>query len=159
MYFSFKPNEGAKLQWKTAIRELARAMDKDDPKGIQKLARLSAKRFVQNVIAVTPPCQGVADQASKARGEQTILSDLLRLAQPVSLAATPRQLRNEVVATEDDLLAVYLAARDPRTGRVNPRNRKQPLYIDQFAFNRVLKKLQSHVGWLAAGLNNSRETV
>lgn len=153
MRATLKPNPRAAGEWRAALKQLASVAGKEDPEGIQKLALQSARRWIRNVADITPPATGSADAEAKARGEQAILDDLLKIAAPVTLAGASRRKAAAVVTSAQDLLTTYQAARDPRTGRVNPRNRKQLLYVPQAEFNRVLKRAQGRIGWLAAALN------
>jgi hypothetical protein len=110
------------------------------------------------VADITPPASGSADGEAKARGEQAVLDDLLRLAVPVTFAGSRRSAA-EVLATAEDLLAAHESARVNSSGRVNPRNRKEKLFMAQATFNGVVKMLQGRVGWLAAGLNAAAEKL
>lgn len=69
---TFNLNPALQAQWKAAISELASIANKTSPENVQKLVTLSAKRFVKNVVAITPPAKGKADSSAKKRGEATI---------------------------------------------------------------------------------------
>lgn len=149
----FKPNAAFPRAYREASRKLAEALGKTDPEGLAKLARQSAARFVRNVADVTPPSIGTADQASKQRGENAILGDLLKIALPVTVEGVSKRRAREALASASDLLAAHERARAGASGRVNPRNRKEKLLVAQADFLRVLKQLQAKVGFLAAALN------
>ncbi len=71
---------------------------------------------------------------------------------PVTASRGGKAVR-DALATAEDLMAAHDRARSGSAGRVNPRNRKEKLFVSQTAFNKVLADLQKRVGWLAAGLN------
>jgi len=152
---NFVLNRATVDAYKKAFRQLARVADKNDPDGIHKLAMLSGRRVVKNLVDITPPSQGQSNSAAKKRGEQAILSDLLLLAIPIR--RVPRGKAREQLATAQDLIEVHrrsLVRGSGQTGhRVNPRNRKYKLRIRQSDFNSVLKPMQTLVGWLSAALN------
>lgn len=149
---TFKLNDKTMGEFRAAFRNLAAVTGKTDPDSLQKLALLSARRFVKNVASVTPPASGSLDSTAKKQGEETILSDLFRIALPVQAVGSTRAAK-EVLTSAAELLAAHQRAKDGNTGRVNPRNRKEKLLVAQTDFNRVVKELQGRVGWLAAGLN------
>ncbi len=152
MNASCKLNPEFQKAWRAAIGDIASLTGKDDPENIHKLVQQSAGRFLKNVAAITPPAIGTLDSAAKARGEQAVLDDLLKIAIPVTAVGSPRAAR-AVLATAQDLMDTHASARSGVAGgRVNPRNSKK-LFIEQSAFNRVVADLQKRVGWLAAGLN------
>jgi len=148
----FKLNPNVRAQWRAAMDELRAITKKDDPESVHKLVTDSAKRFVKNVAAVTPPASGALNSQAKAAGEQAILTDLLKLAVPVTITGS-RKAASEVLAGAQDLLALHERARSGAQGRVNPRNRREKLFMENGTFNRVVAQLQKKVGWLAAGLN------
>jgi len=148
----FKLNPNLKAQWAGAMGELRGLLNPKDPQSAQRIVMLSGRRFVKNVVDITPPATGSSGSDAKKRGEAAIMGDLLRLAMPVTVAGTPKAAR-DVLATAEDLLAAHAKARASSTGRVNPRNRKEKLFTSNAAFNQALTALQKNVGWLAAGLN------
>jgi hypothetical protein len=154
---TFRLNQATVAAYRKAFRDLAAVIGKNDPESLQKLALLSGRRFLKNVVAITAPASGAADSTAKKRGEQAILNDLLRLAIPVK--GTTRGKGRQQLASAEELAELHrrsLVRGGGQTGhRVNPRSRKQLLRISQAEFNRVLKPMQALVGWLAAGLNVS----
>ncbi len=161
---SWKPNPQALKNFHAAFGEYARAMKKDNPDGIPKLMQKAARVFVREMADVTPPAQiraknpdikddkGLtgADSTAKKRGENAIVSDLLKLAQPVD-GITRSQARG-VLSEAQDLLDAHARAVNG-VGRVNPRNRKQKLQVLSADFTRISAMLGKRVGFLAAGLN------
>jgi len=158
---TFRLNPQFTKKWEAAIHELARVANKTSPENVHKLVTLSAWRFVKNVANITPPATGVADSTAKKRGEQAILTDLLKIALPVTIAgsAAEGRLARDVLSNAEELLAVHERARRGAEGRVNPRNRKEKLLVSQTVFNRTLGLLQKRVGWLAAGLNAAADRL
>lgn len=154
---AFKPNPRAVPQFRAAMGELAALMKRDNAAGLQKLLRQSAGRFVRNAVDITAPAQGKADRGAKKRGELRILGDLLRIAQPVAGLSKKQALGTLSQAT--DLLALHARSRASRTGRVNPRSRKNKMLIEQREFVRAATRLQARVGWLAAGLNAAAQKL
>lgn len=155
---SFRLNPAFQKAWREAIKELAEIGNKQSAESVDKLVRQSAKRFVRNIADITPPAMGTADSTAKQRGENAIVGDLLKLAQPVTVAGSTQQAR-ELLATGEQLLAAHTAARINSSGRVNPRNRRDKLYMAQPEFNRVVKTLQKGVGFLAAALNAAADKL
>jgi hypothetical protein len=155
---TFRLNPEFTKRWQAAIHELAAVAKKESPENIHKLVTLSARRFVKNVANITPPATGLADSSAKKRGEAAILVDLLKLAIPATVAGSARAAR-EALTTAEELMAAHERARRGAAGRVNPRNRKEKLFVSQSTFNRVLTALQARVGWLAAGLNAAAERL
>lgn len=150
---TFRLNPAATAAYQRGFRELRSVMGKNDPESIQKLGMQSAKRFVKNVVDITPPATGRADTSARQRGELAILDDLLKIALPAQAEGVTRAKAKELFASAEELLEVYARARAPSTGRVNPRNRKERLLVEQREFQRALKEIQKRVGWLAAALN------
>ncbi len=159
MDIRFRSDPAARSSLRHALNELAKLTDKDDSEGMQQLVRQSARRFVKNVAAITPPATGTLDHAAKRRGEAAILGDLLKLAIPVSGELVSRRGARAILASAEQLLAANIASRRGTPGgRVNPRNRRK-LLISQRDFTRVAKRLQGNVGMLAAGLNAAAEAL
>lgn len=147
---SWKPNPQVLPAFAAALGEYAALTKKDNPDGIASLMRQSAKRIVKNIVDITPPASGKADAAAKKRGENAIVGDLLKIAQPVE-GLTRRQAAG-VLASAQDLIALHARALNEK-GRVNPRNRKDKLQVLSADFVKVAALLGKRVGWLAAGLN------
>lgn len=154
----FKLDRFSQNQWRLAIQELSVVMKKNNPEGVQNLVKLSARRFVKRIADLTPPAQGKADSSAKKRGESAILADLLKIAIP-TVAVGPSRAAKETLANATSLLAAHARARKASRGRVNPRNRKEHLFVSQTIFNQTLRLLQHRVGWLAAGLNAAAEKL
>lgn len=152
----FRPNPKASGDWKHAIQELAKIIDKNNPEGLQKLGLQSARRFVKNAADITPPADGKANVAAKRQGENAILADLLKLAVPTTVAGVSRAKAREVLDSAEDLIERH--KRSLTHGRVNPRNGRK-LFVEQADFNRVYKLLADRVGWLAAGLNAAAQKL
>jgi hypothetical protein len=112
--------------------------------------RQSAARIVRNIVDITPPASGKADTAAKKRGENAIVGDLLKIAQPVQ-GITRKQAR-EVLASADDLMQAHARSLNA-VGRVNPRSRKEKLQVLSADFVKIAALLGKRVGWLAAGMN------
>ena len=148
----FKPNLAAQARWKSAMEHVAYISNKDNPKGMQKLVLQSARRVVKNLAAITPPATGKADTAAKKRGEAAIVGDLLKIAIPAQAIGVSAAKAREAFAAGEELMEARTRARSGG-GRVNPRNRKDKLLVEQREFNRVVKVLFARVGWLAAALN------
>lgn len=146
----FRPNPKALPAFRAALSEYAALTKKDTPDGIAALMRQSAKRIVKNIVDITPPASGKADGAAKKAGENAIVGDLLKLAQPVE-GITRRQAK-DVLASADDLMQLH-ARSLASNGRVNPRSRREKLQVLSQDFTRVAALLGKRVGWLAAGLN------
>lgn len=150
---TFRLNKSLVAEYRKAFRHLAEVVGKTDPEGLHKLAAQSAIRFVRNVAAITPPAMGELNNAAKQRGEQAVLSDLLKLAIPTVGDHLSARQSKEIFASASDLLALHTRSRSGAHGRVNPRNRKEKLLMKQAEFQRVVKQLQGKVGFLLAGLN------
>ena len=145
-------------------------MKKNNPDGIPKLMEKAARAFVRAIADVTPPAQvrapdpnikddkGAtgADSTAKKRGENAIVSDLLKLAQPVD-GITRTQARG-ILATAEDLLQAHKRAVN-NVGRVNPRGRKQKIQVLSADFIKVSALLGKRVGFLAAGLNAAAQKL
>lgn len=144
----FKPNPRALPAFSDALNEYARLTKKDNPEGIEQLMRQSAKRFIKNVVDITPPARGKADSAAKKAGEQSILGDLLKLAQPIQ-GLTRRQAK-DVLASADDLMKLQTQSRDS-AGRIKYNGPKLEVLHSDLV--RTAALLGKRVGWLAAGLN------
>lgn len=147
---SWKPNPQALPNFRAALAEYAALKKKDNPDGIAVLMRQSAARIVKNIVDITPPASGKADTAAKKRGENAIVSDLLKIAQPVQ-GITRKQAR-EVLASADELMQAHARAINA-VGRVNPRSRKEKLQVLSADFVKIAALLGKRVGWLAAGMN------
>src|SRR3954469_22853647 len=86
-------------------------------KSRRELAEEAARGFVKEVVAITPPAsKGKRGSAAKKAGEQAIISDLAR----VMIGNAKRH-----GVTLEDPRAIHKRLRDPRTGRINPRNLKR----------------------------------
>ncbi len=100
---------------------------------------------MKEVVAITPPAsKGKRGSAAKKAGEGAILVDLAR----VMIAAAQRK-----GATLGDPAEIHKRLRDPRTGRINPRNLKHPYPVDAAALRALKRDLLKRVGELAAGWN------
>ncbi len=114
-------------------------------KSRRELAEEAARGFVKEVVAITPPAsKGKRGSAAKKAGEGAIIADLAR----VMVAAA----RNKGVKLADPA-EIHKRLRDPHTGRVNPRNLKQPYPVDASALRALKRELLKRVGELAAGWN------
>ncbi len=135
-------------RWSHAVREMQALRTS---RTAEQIAESAVKGLIRGVVAITPPARGKANPEAKRRGEATVLSDLLKLAQPVTVAGRGG---SEGLATADELLDVHRAARG-RTGRTSAQGKK--LFIAHRDFNRVLAVLVAQVGTLAAGWNHAAE--
>ena len=123
-----------------AIRQLAPHVKKSR----RELVEQAAKGFVRTVVEVTPPAsKGRSGSTARKQGEAVIKSGLARVMVAV------RSRRDRLESAE----AIYKRLRDPRTGRINPRNLKAPYPVPAAEYNALRKKLIDRVGWLAAGWN------
>jgi hypothetical protein len=114
-------------------------------KSRRELAEEAARGFVKEVVAITPPAsKGKRGNAAKKAGEGAIIADLAR----VMVAATRRK-----GVTLGDPAEIHKRLRDPHTGRINPRNLKQPYPVDATALRAFKRELLKRVGELAAGWN------
>lgn len=114
-------------------------------KSRRELAEEAARGFVKEVVAITPPAsKGKRGSAAKKAGEGAILVDLAR----VMVAAARRK-----GVTLADPAEIHKRLRDPRTGRLNPRNLKHPYPVDAAALRSLRNELLKRVGELAAGWN------
>ena len=114
-------------------------------KSRRELAEEAARGFVKEVVAITPPAsKGKRGSAAKKAGEGAILVDLAR----VMIAAMQRK-----GVTLGDPAEIHKRLRDPRTGRINPRNLKHPYPVDAAALRALKRDLFKRVGELAAGWN------
>ena len=147
---TWKPNAAALPAFSAAMREFAALKKKDHPDGLATLMRQSAGRIVKNIVDITPPASGKADSAAKKAGENAIVGDLLKIAQPVQ-GITRKQAR-DVLANAADLMQAHAQAINA-VGRVNPRNRREKLQVLSADFIKVTALLGKRVGWLAAGMN------
>lgn len=151
MNVTFKFNGNPVAAFRHVLKEYAAVAEKDSPEGLAKLLLQSSRRFVRNVADITPPAQGKADAAAKKRGENAIVADLLKIAQPVAIRGASRMQAKELLITGEQLLERHKAARGSN-GRI-PRDLKNKPLIEQAQFTRAAKVLMAQVGWLAAGLN------
>jgi hypothetical protein len=130
------------------LREIERAIKQLEPhvkKSRRDLTQQAAKGFVKEVVAITPPAgKGKQGTAAKKAGETAITNDLAR----VMIAVRARG-----AASLQDPRAVHQRLRDPRTGRINPRNLKKPYPVDASALRSLTQELLALVGELAAGWN------
>lgn len=125
----------------TAIKNLAPHVKKSR----KELVEQAARGFVRTVATVTPPAsKGVTGSAAKKQGEKTITNDLGRVMAPVR----PRRNTELQSAVE-----IYRRFRDKRTGRINPRNLKNPYPVSKSDYAALRKMLFARVGWLASGWN------
>ncbi|MCB1205011.1 MAG: hypothetical protein KDN18_12190 [Verrucomicrobiae bacterium] len=100
---------------------------------------------MKEVVAITPPAsKGKRGSAAKKAGEGTIIAELAR----VMVAAA--QKKGVKLA---DPAEIHKRLRDPRTGRVNPRNLNSPYPVDASALRALKRELLKRVGELAAGWN------
>ncbi len=114
-------------------------------KSRRELAEEAARGFVKEVVAITPPAsKGKRGSAAKKAGEGAIVADLAR----VMVAAARRK---GVKLT--DPAEIHKRLRDPRTGRINPRNLKSLYPVDASALRALKRDLLKRVGELAAGWN------
>ncbi len=124
-----------------AIKNLAPYVKKSR----KELVEQAARGFVRTVAQVTPPAsKGVTGSAAKKQGEATITKDLARVMMPVRPSRTS-QLQNAA--------DIYRRFRDKNTGRINPRNLKNPYPVSSAEYNALRKMLFARVGWLASGWN------
>ncbi|XHR30414.1 MAG: hypothetical protein ACFUZC_07595 [Chthoniobacteraceae bacterium] len=124
-----------------AIKNLAPYVKKSR----KELVEQAAKGFVRTVATVTPPAsKGVTGSAAKKQGEATITKDLGRVMAPV------RPKRSAQLQSAVD---IYRRFRDKNTGRINPRNLKNPYPVSSAEYNALRKMLFARVGWLASGWN------
>ena len=130
------------------LREIKRAIKQLQPhvkQSRRELTEQAAKGFVKTVVEITPPAgKGKRGSAAKKAGEASILHDLAR----VMVAARARK-----GVTLQDPRAIHQRLRDLRTGRINPRNLKQPYPVDAGALRSLRNELLKRVGELAAGWN------
>ncbi len=82
--------------------------------------------------------------AAKKAGEGAIIADLAR----VMVAAARRK-----GVKLGDPAEIHKRLRDPRTGRIDPRNLQQPYSVDAGALRTLKRDLLNRVGELAAGWN------
>lgn len=144
----FRPNPKVLPAFRDALAEYAKLTKKDNPDGVATLMRQSAKRIIKNIVDITPPARGKADGAAKKTGENSILGDLLKLAQPVQ--GLTRKQAKDVLASAEDLMKLHAQSRDA-AGRIKRGGPKlEMLHADVV---RVAALLGKRVGWLAAGLN------
>ncbi|MEQ1862644.1 MAG: hypothetical protein ABMA13_22215 [Chthoniobacteraceae bacterium] len=155
MKATFTLNKDTVAAYKKAFREMAAVMGKNDPESLQKLALLSGRRVVKNIVDITPPAKGKADASARKRGEQAILNDILRIAIPVT--ATSAKKAGQTIADGEQLAETYrrsLVRGGGSSGhRVNPRSRKHRLLVRRDEFMAFAKLIHGYVGWLCAGLN------
>jgi hypothetical protein len=146
---SWKPNPQFLPAFRAALGEYARLKKKDNPDGLPELMRQSAKRIVKTIVDITPPARGKADAAAKKAGENSILGDLLKIAQPIE--GLTRKQAAGVLASAQDLLKLHADSRDS-TGRIK-KGRREKLEVLHSDLVRVAALLGKRVGWLAAGMN------
>ncbi len=114
-------------------------------KSRRELAEEAARGFVKEVVAITPPAsKGKRGSAAKKAGEGAIIADLARV-----MVAAARRKGVELA----DPAQTHKRLRDPRTGRINPRNLKHPYPVDASALRALKRDLLKRVGELAAGWN------
>jgi len=124
-----------------AIKNLAPYVKKSR----KELVEQAARGFVKTVAEVTPPAsKGVTGSAAKKQGEASITRDLARVMKAVRSSRTA-QLQNAI--------DIYKRFRDKNTGRINPRNLKNPYPVSAAEYNALRKTLFARVGWLASGWN------
>lgn len=135
------------------IRASAQRLKPLVKKSRAELMKGAARGFVKDIVAITPPAsQGSSGAAAKKAGENAVLGDVLKLAQPV--VAVGRGAQKQLVSATE-LLAAHARSRNGANGRVNPRSRKEKLLVAQQVAVRVITQLQKRVGWLAAGWNKA----
>ena len=121
------------------LREIKRAIRQLQPhvkQSRRELTEQAAKGFVKEVVAITPPAgKGKRGSAAKKAGEASILYDLARV-------MTAARARNGVPL--QDPRTIHARFRDLRTGRINPRNLKQPYPVDAGAL-RSLRNRAMHL--------------
>ena len=114
-------------------------------KSRRELTEEAARGFVKEVVAITPPAsKGKRGGAAKKAGEGAIIVDLAR----VMVAAARRK-----GVKLGDPAEIHKRLRDPRTGRINPRNLQHPYPVDASALRALKRELLKRVGELAAGWN------
>lgn len=153
---TWKANPAFLPALRAAMGEYAVLAKKDHPEGVAALMRQSAQRIVKNIVAITPPASGKADSSAKRAGENAIVSDLLKIAQPVQ--GISRKQAQGVLASADELMQLHARSKG-EGGRVNPRGRKQKVQVLSQDFVRVAALLGKRVGWLAAGLNAAAQKL
>ena len=128
-----------------SIQRGIKALAPQVKKSRRELAEEAARGFVKEVVAITPPAsKGKRGSAAKKAGEAAIIADLAR----VMVAAA----RKKGVKLGDPA-QIHKRLRDPRTGRINPRNLKHPYPVDSAALRTLKRELLKRVGELAAGWN------
>jgi len=137
-----------KADVKFDLRPIQRAIKQLQPhvkKSRRELTEQAAKGFVKEVVEITPPGgSGRRGNAAKKTGEAAIQYDLGR----VMIAARARKN-----VTLQDPREIHQRFRDLRTGRINPRNLKQPYPVDASALRSLQQELIARVGKLAGGWN------
>lgn len=128
-------------------------------KPVQDVMRSAAGQVIRTVVDVTPPAKGKADKSAQARGEAAIAADVAKLAIPVTVQGASRRQASTLVASVAEFMAVYEKARVNSSGRVNPRNRKEKLFMDQRDYLKVLRDLMKLVGLLASGWAAAAEAL
>ena len=137
-----------KTDVKFDLRPIQRAIKQLQPhvkKSRRELTEQAAKGFVKEVVEITPPGgSGRRGNAAKKTGEAAIQYDLGR----VMIAARAQKNVNL-----QDPREIHQRFRDMRTGRINPRNLKQPYPVDASALRSLQQELIARVGKLAGGWN------
>jgi len=137
-----------KADVKFDLRPIQRAIKQLQPhvkKSRRELTEQAAKGFVKEVVEITPPGgSGRRGNAAKKTGEAAIKYDLGRIMFGVRVRA------NEVLQNPREL---HQRFRDMRTGRINPRNLKNPYPVDVAALRAFQQELIARVGKLAGGWN------
>jgi hypothetical protein len=137
-----------KADVKFDLRPIQRAIKQLQPhvkKSRRELTEQAAKGFVKEVVEITPPGgSGRRGSAAKKTGEAAIKYDLGRIMFGVRVRA------NEVLQNPVEL---HQRFRDMRTGRINPRNLKNPYPVDVAALRAFQQELIARVGKLAGGWN------
>lgn len=153
----FKVNPELQRTWQAAMGEMLSIASPKDQEGVHRLITLSARRFTKNIVEITPPAhEGVSGTAAKQAGQEAILRDLLKIAIPTVHSGSRRQAR-EVLASAEELLAAHGAQRVG--GTVDGRRSRDKLFTSWSEFNKVLRVLQSRVGWLAAAMNTAADRL
>ena len=130
------------------LGEIKRALKQLQPhvkKSRSELTEQAARGFVKEVVEISPPGGGGRrGNTAKKTGEAAIKSDLARVMTGV------RARQN---AALQDPREIHRRFRDLRTGRINPRNLRQPYGVDASALRALQRELMARVGKLAGGWN------
>ena len=153
----FKVNPALQRDWQAAMAQLASIANKEDPQSVHRLITFSARRFVKNIVDITPPSHdSVTGTAAKKAGQEAILRDLLKVAIPTVHTGSRREAR-EILASAEELLAAH-ASRRVRGG-IDARRRGEKIFLPWSEFNKALRVLQNRVGWLAAAMNTAADRL